>query len=90
MSIQRQSHVFPWRQDRPVLVVRDQPTLDASRMHQDRQQLGVRGPELLLEKRLLDLHSIGTQQREPAKQRPFDLGFESNGKPEQVGGDLRT
>ena len=57
-------------------------------MHQDRQYLPASRPELLVEKRFLDLPSIGMQQGEPAKHWAFDLSRKSDGEAKQVRGDL--
>jgi hypothetical protein len=59
-------------------------------MQQDRQYLAAWRPELLLEKRFLDLPSVGTQQAEPGKQWTFDLSRKPDGKAQQVRGDLRA
>src|SRR5262245_3663430 len=58
-SIECKSYAIARRQDRPLFVLRLQSGLDASGMQQDRQDPAAGRPELLLEKRLLDLASVG-------------------------------
>src|SRR5262249_31116282 len=89
-SIECKSDVIAHRQDRPLFISRFQSGLDASRMHHDRQYLAAWRPELLLEKRRLDLLSVGTQQAEPGKQRAFDLSRKPDREAKQVRGDLRA
>jgi len=82
------SYLIAHRQDRPFFILCFQTGLDASGMHHDRQYLAAWRPELLLEKRFLDLPSVGTQQAEPGKQRAFDLSRKPDGEAKQVRGNL--
>jgi len=90
MSIDRQGHVVSHREDRPHLRARLQSALDATGMHHDRQYVAVGRPQLLLEKRLLDLSSVSAQQGDAGKQRTFDLSREPDGNAKQIGWDLGT
>jgi len=89
-SIERKSDVIARGQDRTLFISRFQSSLDASRMQQDREDPAAGRPELLLEKRFLDLASVGTQQAEPGKDRALDLSRKADRDAEQVGGDLRA
>src|SRR5258707_7728874 len=90
MSIDRQGHVVSHREDRTHRRARLESALDTTGMHHERQYVAVGRPQLLLEKRLLDLSSVSAQQGDPGKQRTFDLIREPDGNAKQIGWDLGT